>query len=202
MGNIVGETVKLADYEGSEHVRKLVSYVKAKKYQQCEPLKLVLCERERSRLKSFLQLKWGKQGNSRHYVILEGDYVYMRVTNFSTPPFPYSIPPPSCFLIEVVFVDEFGHVKSFPLRHRPKECLQLVKECVSLKGPKAEQGAIQVVEDEKNQVEKLLVGSFLSNQTTEELRLAMLIAINRAPNMSQQLAKREIRGNFIALPGK
>lgn len=57
---------------------------------------------------------------------------------------------------------------------------------------------MKAIEDSEKIAEKLWK-NLRPNQTTDQVRLAMLIAINHEPNMLQQLAKREILDHCINL---
>lgn len=126
----------------------------------CKPLKLSLVEESENKLMNYLNHK-RENGDCLHFIILEGNFIYV-VINWCSP----------FFAIKAFFVNEFGKLKSLISLLTKKECLDHFKDCISPSGAKA-------IEDSEKKAKKLVEQRFHSTQTTDSLRLDMMIAMNR-----------------------
>lgn len=157
-------------------------------YVEVEQLLPALVERERSRLKNFLMKRNFERDECLHYVMFEGNVVFVTITRSKRPPGALG----NFSLIRMYYVDEFGIMKSFSSqRGYSKGYLQFVQN-LQIEEKRA-------IEDENKRVEKLLVGSFLINQTTEGLRLTLLIEMGLVMGSLQHLAKRVVQSHCFDL---
>lgn len=156
--------------------------------------KLSICEETERKLRNFLTKKNHEHFENIDFVILEGDYVSARIFYFSPKCWHYVRPRIQDFLVEAYYIDEFGEVAIFhplPSLKKKRDALQLFEAHISPNGVKA-------IEDSEKIAEKFWK-TYLSNQTTEQVRLTLLIEMGLVISSLQHLAKKVILSHCVQL---